>query len=164
MADVGEWRNTRNFVRTSNCLNYLSYELSFFIIFAILQKTYLSQMLKYPVGKRYCQQFWSSSVWKTFSLCFSEEMWPCHCFSLLQFFPHIQQWKSTCFTRNLKTKHCKFNAVRTELLLIHFECFLYVGQQVIAYLNRHNYLNNHLKFIVSTGFRRTDAQCQLHLV
>lgn len=22
-------------------------------------------------------------------------MWPCHCFSLLQFFPHIQQWKST---------------------------------------------------------------------
>ena len=58
--------------------------------------TYLSQILKYPVGKRCCQQYWSSSVWKTFSLCFSEEMWPCHCFSLLQFFPHIQQWKSTC--------------------------------------------------------------------
>lgn len=57
--------------------------------------TYLSQTLKYPVGKRCCQQYWSSSVWKTFSLCFSEEMWSCHCFSLLQFFPHIQQWKST---------------------------------------------------------------------
>lgn len=59
------------------------------------KSTYLSQILKYPVGKRCCQQYWSSSVWKTFSLCFSEEMWPCHCFSLLQFFPHIQQWKST---------------------------------------------------------------------
>lgn len=57
--------------------------------------TYLSQILKFPVGKRCCQQYWSSSVWKTFSLCFSEEIWPCHCFSLLQFFPHIQQWKST---------------------------------------------------------------------
>ena len=53
--------------------------------------TYLSQILKYPVGKRCCQQYWSSSLWKTFSMCFSEEMWPCHCFSLLQFFPHIQQ-------------------------------------------------------------------------
>lgn len=105
LKDVGKSRNTRNFFKTSNCLNYLNYELWFFSIFAILKKTYLSQMVKYPVGKRYCQQFWSSSVWKTFSLCFSEEMWPCHCFSLLQFFPHIQQWKSTCFTRNLKTKH-----------------------------------------------------------
>lgn len=53
---------------------------------------YLSQTLKVPVGNRYCQQFWSSSELKTRSLCFSEVICCCHCFSLLQFLPHSQQW------------------------------------------------------------------------
>lgn len=52
----------------------------------------LSQTLKVPVGNRYCQQFWSSSELKTLSLCFSEVICCCHCFSLLQFLPHSQQW------------------------------------------------------------------------
>lgn len=59
-------------------------------------KTYLSQTLKVPVGNLYCQQFWSSSELKTRSLCFSEVMCCCHCFSLLQFLPHSQQWLPAC--------------------------------------------------------------------
>lgn len=53
--------------------------------------THLSHTRKAPVGKRYCQQLWSSSELKTRSLCFSEVMCCCHCFSLLQFLPHSQQ-------------------------------------------------------------------------
>lgn len=58
--------------------------------------SHLSQTLKVPVGNRYCQQFWSSSELKTRSLCFSEVMCCCHCFSLLQFLPHSQQWLPAC--------------------------------------------------------------------
>lgn len=53
--------------------------------------SHLSQTRKAPVGNRYCQQLWSSSELKTRSLCFSEVMCCCHCFSLLQFLPHSQQ-------------------------------------------------------------------------
>lgn len=80
--------------------------------------THLSQTLNVPVGKRYCQQFRSSSELKTRSLCFSEVMCCCHCFSLLQFFPHSQQWLPACKKGGKNNKYSHIHSdwsVRHEL-------------------------------------------------
>lgn len=109
--------------------------------------SHLSQTLKVPVGNRYCQQFWSSSELKTLSLCFSDVMCCCHCFSLLQFLPHSQQWLPACERKKNKTAQSHWHR---WLITV---CFLII-QIYLVYFNHleNSYAENKILSKLFTHF------------